>query len=180
MSKWFALALLICGTIFGVQAADKIYQWVDENGVTHFSDRPQVGATELKVDVAPPATDGPIVTPRTPIKKKQKPIQYQVNITSPSHEQTIRDNEGKISISASSTPLPLNSMGYKLVLDGVPQGQITKMGSFQLTNIDRGAHTIQVQLVDDSGKEIASSKPITVFLHRANAFGAGAAAAGGG
>ncbi|MDO6685458.1 MULTISPECIES: DUF4124 domain-containing protein [unclassified Agarivorans] len=180
MSKWFAIIFFISFGLVSVQAADTIYQWVDENGITHFSDRPQVGATELQVDVAPPATDGPLATPRTPLKKKQKPVKYQVQITSPSHEQTIRDNEGKISITATTTPLPLNSMGYKLVLDGVPQGQITKMGSFNLTNIDRGAHTIHVQLVDDSGKEIASSKPITVFLHRANAFGAGAAAAGGG
>ncbi|MGY5451025.1 DUF4124 domain-containing protein [Agarivorans sp. MS3-6] len=174
MSKWFAIFLMAGLGLINAHAANTVYQWVDKDGVTHFSDRPQTGAKELKVDVAPPATNGPLVTPRAPLKKAEKPIKYQVSITSPSHEQTIRDNEGKISISASANPVPLNGMGYKLVLDGVPQGQITNVGYFQLTNIDRGAHSIQVQLVDSSGKKLASSNPITVFLHRANANGAAA------
>lgn len=180
MNKWLIVLSLLLGSVASSYAADTIYQWVDENGITHFSDRPRQGATPLKVEVTPPATKGPLVTPRQPLKKQQKAIKYKVNITKPSHEETVRDNQGRIEISASTQPSPLNNMGYKLILDGIPQGQITKFANFQLTNIDRGAHTIKVQLVDESGKEIASSKSITVFLHRANASNGAAAASGGG
>jgi hypothetical protein len=180
MNKWLIVLSLLMSSVASSYAADTIYQWVDENGITHFSDRPQQGATPLKVEVTPPATTGPLVTPRQPLKKQQKAIKYQVNITSPNHEQTIRDNQGKLDISATTQPAPLNNMGFKLILDGIPQGQITPIAHFQLTNIDRGAHTIKVQLVDESGKEIASSKSITVFLHRANASVGGATASGGG
>lgn len=180
MNKWLIVFSLLLNCVSSVYAADTIYQWVDENGITHFSDRPQQGATPLKLEVTPPATTGPLVSPRQALKKQQKAIKYQVNITKPSHEQTIRDNQGRLNISASTQPAPLNNMGFKLILDGIPQGQISQMANFQLTNIDRGAHTIKVQLVDESGKEIASSKSITVFLHRANASNGGTAGTGGG
>ncbi len=180
MNKWLIVLSVLLGSIASSYAADTIYRWIDENGITHFSDHPKQGATPLKVEVTPPATTGPLVTPRQPIKKQQKAIKYQVNITNPSHEETVRDNQGQLNITATTQPSPQNNMGFKLILDGIPQGQITKFANFQLTNIDRGAHTIKVQLVDESGKEIASSKSITVFLHRANASVGGAAATGGG
>ncbi|WP_036828473.1 DUF4124 domain-containing protein, partial [Photobacterium sanctipauli] len=35
--------------------ADTIYTWEDEDGTVHFSDRPQPGAAELKLNVPEPA-----------------------------------------------------------------------------------------------------------------------------
>ncbi|WP_427982939.1 DUF4124 domain-containing protein [Agarivorans sp.] len=179
MNKWLIILPLLLASMTA-STADTIYQWVDENGITHFSDRPQQGATKLKVDVTPPATSGPLVSPRQAIKKPKKAVKDQVNITNPSHEQTVRDNQGRLNVRATTQPAPLNNMGFKLILDGIPQGQITPIANFQLTNIDRGAHTIKVQLVDESGKKIASSRSITVFMHRANASVGGATATGGG
>jgi hypothetical protein len=39
---------------------------------------------------------------------------------------------------------------------------------FVLRNIDRGEHIIKMQLLNDKGKIIASSKPITFYMHRAS------------
>ncbi|WP_432468554.1 DUF4124 domain-containing protein [Agarivorans sp. Z349TD_8] len=179
MGKYLTIFLAMHCILFSAQANNTVYQWVDAQGVTHFSDQPQAGATQLEVNPVPPATQGPLVSPRAAVKKAEKTIKYQLNISQPLNEQTIRDNQGKITIKAATSPAPNNSMSYKLVLDQLPQGQLSKQAHFQLTNIDRGAHTIQVQLVDSSGKLIASSETITIFLHRAKTSDSVSTTAGG-
>ena len=37
---------------------------------------------------------------------------------------------------------------------------------FVLRNIDRGEHQIKMSLLDDKGKIIATSSPVTFYMHR--------------
>ncbi|RKF22201.1 DUF4124 domain-containing protein [Alginatibacterium sediminis] len=149
--------------------ADKVYTWTDESGVTHYSDKAQSGAKQIKVSVAPPASQGPIVEARAPLKKAEDLKQnnnYKLSFVSPQDEGSVRNNEGIMNVSVSSNQAPSAEHGYRIVLDGVPQGSIQAQPQFVLHNVDRGEHQLQVQLVDRAGKEIASTPTITVFLHR--------------
>ena len=63
----------------------------------------------------------------------------------------------------------LNSNLNKLVFDN----EVVKTQSknqFQLENVNRGAHTIQVNFLDNSGKTLALSKQQTFYLHKASAL----------
>ncbi len=94
-------------------------------------------------------------------------MQYTVFIRSPEAEQTLRDNAGGVKISVSV--LPKKSGKFQLILDG----QIFKTQSksqFQLESVDRGAHTIKVNFLDNSGKILASSKQQTFYLQKASAL----------
>lgn len=55
VSLWIGMSLLVLGTTVTAET----YRWVDEEGKTHYSDRPVQGAQEVKVrvpgDVAEPA-----------------------------------------------------------------------------------------------------------------------------
>ena len=170
-------------TLFGslsapVLAESTLYSWEDENGVVHFTDQPQPDAQPLiikapKIQTPPPTTepaaqgDQPIATQQpTATSDEQEAVQPEVTLVSPSHEATLRDNSGNITVVASS-PLKLNKgHSVQLRIDdqifGRPQTQLR----WQLTNIDRGSHTLQVDLLK-YGKVIASSEKITVYLHRA-------------
>ena len=59
----------------------------------------------------------------------------------------------------------------QLLFNGKRDTPPQSSGTFVMRNVDRGAHTIQVQLFDESGKAVASSEQITFFMHRASVIG---------
>ncbi|KXF82523.1 DUF4124 domain-containing protein [Enterovibrio coralii] len=164
-------ALLLCCAISAPSVAGSYYRWVDENGVVHFSDSPPEVSLELEIElkdiplstspqvVAPPSPDAPPVPP-----EPEAPSATDVLLLSPLDEETIRNNEGNISLSL-TTDLPLGKgQSVRAVIDG--KAQKAQQGlSIELNNVDRGEHAIKVQLLQD-GKVIATSKSVTVFLHR--------------
>jgi hypothetical protein len=150
-------------------AHGEIYTWIDDNGVTHFSDTPEPGAYQIEVDVTPAVTRGPLATPRSTrqsTKNAPTSISYQLSITSPADQSTIRSNSGGVTITSSVTPKRPQTTLLRLILDDVPQGVLQRESIFKLTNVDRGSHRIQVQLVDASGKVLSTSESITIFVLR--------------
>lgn len=157
----------------------KIYTWTDENGVVHFSDQPNPQAKELKIDVPPPSKKAPTTAPKatdpsqgerhllfdTELPKHTTPSSIQ--IMSPLHQQTIRNNEGIITVSAVANRAMDKGHTARLYLDGKAHGKAQTRLDWRLVNIDRGSHQLQVKLLK-YGKVIASSEKITVFLHRAS------------
>jgi len=103
---WFAL-----GLSWLVQAADEnttVYYWTDAQGVTHFSDRPVAGKTmnSKQVEIVnPPASNPNPITENTTDTPNQPPsLNYTLSIASPQSEQTIRDNEGRITVQNQLSP----------------------------------------------------------------------------
>ncbi|MEI8608652.1 hypothetical protein A1OW_01895 [Enterovibrio norvegicus] len=154
-------------------ASDEYYRWVDENGVMHFSDAPPDVSVELgiQIDVVPlekqttktniPTPDAPPAPP----EPEAPAMATAVRLVSPSQEATIRSNEGNISIKV-DTDLPLGKdQALRLVMDGEKQST-QSANRWQLNNVDRGAHQLNVQLLQN-GKVIAATQSVTVFLHRA-------------
>ena len=52
------LTVLVVALISVSQASAEIYRWVDENGVTHFSDQKPVGVNEGKEETVDPSKSG--------------------------------------------------------------------------------------------------------------------------
>jgi hypothetical protein len=90
-----------------------------------------------------------------------------VFIRSPTAEQTLRENSGAVSISADV--LPKKSGKFQLIFDNQVVNTQSN-GQFQLENVNRGAHTIQVNFLDNSGKILALSKSQTFYLQKASAL----------
>lgn len=167
-------------TLFSLSAsAATVYSWVDENGVTHFTDAPPSNKKHTSMHFAEPTVVtseeaqalSPQITAKLPSAEKdpQAPeikAASAVSITSPQQEATVRDNQGIIIVSV-ETNQPLSDQQHLLLLiDGQAVGSPQKKPLWQLNNVDRGEHQLKVQLLNN-GKVIASSKSITVFLHRA-------------
>ncbi|MBT1445261.1 DUF4124 domain-containing protein [Shewanella sp. JM162201] len=144
-----------------------VYKWVDKDGNVHFSDKPHPNAEVVELQESSAnqiSMDKPLGT--LPVVKKAEAIEYQINILAPDKDATIRSNEGKFSVMAEVLPeRPANSL-WVLRLDGKVWGDPLELPLFDLDNIDRGEHSIEVQLIARNGKVIASSEPRTVFLHR--------------
>ena len=166
--------MLLIMLISSFSASAAIYQWTDEQGITHFSDseNKSAQATEVEVELTPPSISS--LTPtsaavNTAIKLATAPdstaTPINISIASPSDQATVRNNNGEIPVSAAlNTPL-LSSQKIRLLIDGVITAEQID-GQFQVEQIPPGSHKLQLQIINSSGKIIASSEIITVYLHR--------------
>ncbi len=150
-----------------------IYQWTDEQGITHFSDdegKPK-SATKLEVELTPPSI-GSLTQSRTPeastatttvTDKSIAPI--DISIDSPQDQQTLRSNNGEITVSATLNTTLTYGLSIRLLIDGVIHSEQID-SQFKVSNVPVGSHKLQLQIINKSGKVIASSELITVYLHR--------------
>ena len=145
----------------------KVYVWRDENGVLVFSDSPQAGAEEVKVreeSMSLPSIDTSILD----IKPQIIDDSYEVVITQPEDNSTIRDNSGSVYVAGGIKPIFKRGHRIQLYLDGKAHSKPQTHSMFALRNIDRGEHQIKMELIDDKGKVIASSDSVTFYMHRAS------------
>ncbi|BDM65941.1 hypothetical protein NFHSH190041_33930 [Shewanella sp. NFH-SH190041] len=159
----FAMSLL---TQVTAQAA--VYKWIDKQGRVHYSDTPREDASV----VTPAAnTENRIALPQQAQRESLSPAitatQYQLTITTPEPEATIRNNKGDFTVQVAITPSPPTSTRFQLLLDNKLLLPPQRSPLFQLRNVDRGAHQIQVQSLLPDGRILANSASHTVFLHRA-------------
>lgn len=155
-------------------SAQVVYKTVKADGSVVYSDVPSEGAVPVNLsamnNVVVPALNNASsqsVTSKKTVQKSKPEIQYVVSIRSPEAEQTLRDNSGLVTINADV--LPKKAGKFQLVLDN----QVVKTqskGQFQLENVNRGAHTIQIHFLDNSGKILASSPLQTFYLQKASAL----------
>lgn len=93
-------------------------------------------------------------------------------IAQPGNDETIHDNSGTLEVALTLSPSLQTEQDHriKIFLDGeaLPQTQATT--TFSLTDIDRGAHTLQVAVVDRSGQPLITSAPATFYMWRASAL----------
>jgi hypothetical protein len=175
VTRIILMALLLSLTAATAQA--EVYKHVDEDGNVSYADHPQHPG-DKPINVPPPAMTFDSKPPKptsssTPAKPKaeSKPdVTYQMlKITSPANDQAIRANGGSFPITVASRP-GLNqaeSHRFVVMIDGTKH-QESASPPITLTNVDRGTHTISVQIQDNKGNVLASSNSVTVHVLRAS------------
>jgi hypothetical protein len=160
----FTLLLLACGSSW----AATVYKWVDEQGVTHYSDQPHPGAVKVHVgeaqsyssaearaqggaeEAAPPAA-GPSA---------------QCAIDSPGNEETLM-NAHSLTGHLSISPAPPGASQILIVLDGKPfPNAADASGGFTISPIDRGAHSLAAQVLGPGGQVLCQTAPVTFYVHQ--------------
>lgn len=92
-----------------------------------------------------------------------------ITIASPNTGQTIHDNAGNVTVGVVfQNDNAAQNTSLRVLLDGQPYGPLHNSRSFTLTGVERGAHTLQVQLVDTMGNVLATSGTVTFYLWRAS------------
>lgn len=146
----------------------QLYKVVDADGNIVYTDQPLPNAEAVNVTNTNtmPAMQSTVMA-KSPAATAAN---FKVNIVSPSHQQTVRNNSGDVNIQVSidkgSSKVSFNGL-LQLFLDGKLHHQQTNL-LFSLKGIDRGEHKIIVKLVNNSGKVIASSPESIFYLHRAS------------
>ncbi len=162
------LSLLILAVLISPLLHATVYKWVDEDGKVHFSDEPVKNAEVVEFNKN---TENQVKLPQPYTKAESTQAtadhaSYKMHITSPSEEETIRSNEGEISIAVQLEPELASSHLLVLFMDGKQYGDAQQRGLFRVTNIDRGEHSFVIKALTQDGKLLASTPARKVFLHR--------------
>lgn len=164
------LATLVCLATVATSAAQPIYKTTSEDGTPVFSDQRAPGAEPVELDegnvFAPPTDAVPAAdagaTPESPPAER-----YDVRITQPADEASVRSNNGDLTVTAAMEPSPGPGARFELLLDGVAVAR-GDGGTFDLDALDRGTHRLQVRVLGADGGILATSDTVTFYLLRAS------------
>jgi hypothetical protein len=175
----FMLLISIC-----IFANAEVYKHVDEQGkVIKYSEFPQkpgdkpmsVPKSAVVIDnpEAPPAVFTPPTKQSPDSETEQTPVtEYvAVAIVKPDDQETIRANGGTFAIELASQPELDVKAGhqYVILVDGTRHQEGTT-NQLQLTDMERGQHSIQVEIQDAQGQSMISSSSVTVYVQKASAL----------
>ncbi|MDT8310487.1 MAG: DUF4124 domain-containing protein [Methylophaga sp.] len=170
------LLILVSGTV-----SSEVYRWLDENGNTVYSDQPVENAEQIVLPEA--SIYSPVIMP--PLEETADDAEkaedaaaeddalapapnYQLQIASPQDDETLRVNNGNLTVNIQIRPALSQKRGdmIQLRMDGRPYGQPSAGLSFNLANVDRGTHTLSAVVMNARGEELAQSVTIKFHLQR--------------
>ena len=98
-----ALYVFLALTAVPAFAGQTVWKWVDEKGVTHFSDQPVPGATKMELNSAPAlrASPAPRAAPtlrRRPPTRPTGPAYSRLAVESPQQDETVINTGGKVTV----------------------------------------------------------------------------------
>jgi hypothetical protein len=148
----------------------EVWQWVDENGVTHFSDQPTpgarkivlVGSTPTTSAASPPASSAAVATRGTPPPAAQ--VQYgSLEIWQPENGASFFGADAVVEVRLRSDPELAPGDRLLTYLDGklLPDENATE---HVLSNLERGVHSLTSVILDPRGNERIRSAPVVFHI----------------
>ncbi len=158
-----AILFTLMSVVSAVALSATVYKWVDENGVTHYSDQPHENAE--KVQIAQPQTYS---APRIASQPSQAPAPqqaaytYTCQVTQPAPDSSF-PNATAVTVGAAISPTPQSGDQGFLLLDGT---RLPKWngGSVTIDPIERGTHSLQAVVQDSNGKTLCQSATVSFTI----------------
>ncbi|WP_277373041.1 DUF4124 domain-containing protein [Pseudomonas sp. AA-38] len=145
--------LLACLLLaLALPASAQIYKYTDANGNTVYTNQPPDGTAAESVELPPTNTvdmQTPKLPPPTSSGEEKAEAPYKVlRLTGIPDDEAMRANNGSFVVGVNIQPRLQPGHRLRLILDGQPYGQASNVTSLQLTNIDRGEHSLAVAVLD--------------------------------
>lgn len=164
-------SLLFCLlALLALPAAAQFYKYTDANGNTAYSDQPPQGVKAQTVELPPlnsiqgPQRSAP-PTPAQPPAPATQPPYAVLELTDLPNDEALRANNGTFTVGAHLEPRLAANDTLQLLLDGQPYGQPSNVPRLQVVELDRGDHTLAVQVL--SGNTVVQqSAPQTITVQR--------------
>lgn len=150
--------------------ADTAYKWTDEEGIVHYSDRPREGAerVELAESERPTRTrfSPSRSTDAAPAIVQQAIFRYDsLSVASPGPEETLWNIGGVLNVTLALDPGLQTGHQVRVYFDG-GEPKIVAGQNFQLEEVHRGVHNIQVEVIDNTGKLMIRSVPNRFYVQQ--------------
>ncbi|CAE6949733.1 conserved exported protein of unknown function [Pseudomonas marincola] len=166
MRRMLTCALLV----IALPVSAQIYKYTDANGNTAYTNQPPDGTKVETVEVEPTNTVE-IQQPSMPPPINQSDSEEQVapyrtlQLTNLPDDEALRANNGTFSVGVQIDPRLSPAHRFQLILDGQPYGQTSSVPMLQVTNADRGEHTLAVRVVGSNGP-VQQSDSVTITVQR--------------
>jgi hypothetical protein len=168
--------LLLCALATPALANQTIWKWVDERGVTHYSDRPVPGATRLEISTSTPrpTTDDTSrsyssSTPTPPPAQDAAPATTytRFEVARPQANDTIVNTGGEVQVGLLLEPglNPAHSIALYMdsrLVSGFPPTAL----SHTLTEVPRGTHSLVAVVQDGRGRRIQETRPVSFTVRQ--------------
>jgi hypothetical protein len=161
-------ACLLCA--LALPAVAQIYKYTDANGNTVFTNQPPEGQAAETVELPPTNTvQAQPVESAAPTDAPAASAQpYGVlALTDLPSEEALRANNGTFSVGVQIDPRLQPGHSLRLLLDGQPYGQPSNVPRLQLVNVDRGEHSLAVEVLS-GGQSLQRSASVTFTVQRVN------------
>ncbi|MCS3840941.1 hypothetical protein HNR03_005569 [Pseudomonas sp. JAI111] len=143
----------------------QIYKYTDADGNTAYSNQPPDGVAAQAVDLPPLNSVEPqrsSAPPSEALSSQQPHSAYEVlELTGLPTDEALRANNGTFTVSVMIKPRLQAPHLLRLLLDDQPYGQASNVPILQLVNIDRGTHSLAVQVID--GENIVQQSSSVTF-----------------
>lgn len=152
--------------LFSAQAFT-VYKKFNKDGTITYSDKPFSGA--IKVNLPPVNTQDPqrIQPPNLPEKMKPRVKESTtIDILSPTNGDSVRSNDGNLTIVVQKMSGKKNNYLTQLVINGKDYKKPITGSTFSLKNLDRGIIKLKVKLQTRNGKILATSSETVVYMHK--------------
>jgi Domain of unknown function (DUF4124) len=161
----------ICFTSTVIQAAP-YFKYQDRDGEIIYSDTPPYpGAQPLnapELQTTPAVKFNPKPKPKPAIEEKSETKYLSLAIFQPGNDETVRNNNGDVSVALKIIPELNSKEGHYInyYMDGklIKKNAISSSTTFN--NIDRGSHSLKVEIKNKKGKLLKASASNIFHLHR--------------
>ncbi|MGB4076067.1 DUF4124 domain-containing protein [Pseudomonas sp.] len=163
--------LLICLLLaLALPASAQIYKYTDASGNTVFTDQPPEGQAAQNVEL--PKTNSvsmqaPSAPPTEPPAASSAAPYTTLQLTGIPDDEAMRANNGTFSVGVDLQPRLASNHRLRLLLDGKPHGQPSNVPRLQVSNADRGEHSLAVEVLSGD-QSIQQSPTVTFTVQRVN------------
>lgn len=165
-----ALLLLLALAASGTAAAATVWKWVDEKGITHYSDTPVPGATKIEISTgnvsqsrsyessSSAATSTPSAAPAD--------FYRTFEIWRPENDQTFVNTAGQVNVEIRVEPALQAGHSLNLYLDGRLVEGYSGSTSHVLQGVARGTHSLVATINEQRGTRVRETGPITFTVRQ--------------
>ena len=167
-----ALLLLLAFAVAGwsgTVAASTVYKWVDEKGVTHYSDRAVPGATRIELSTGNVASTPSYAAPDTssPPPPTAPAENYQVfELAQPQADQVFINTGGTVDVQIRLDPPLQPRHSLNLYLDGRLVEAYTGAPSYTLREVPRGVHGLVATINEADGTRVQETAAVTFTVRQ--------------
>lgn len=162
---------ILLGLLAAAGALAEAYKWTDENGVVHYSDRPEPGAEVVELESSSSRRPQPATRPRASADTNAAAnaaapaFRYEtLEISSPAPEETLWNIGGVLNVTLALTPSLQDGHQVRVYFDGTPR--TVQGSSFQIEEVHRGVHNLQAEIIDETGKLMIRSLPNRFYVQQ--------------
>jgi hypothetical protein len=147
-------------------ASQTVWKWVDDKGITHYSDRPVPGATKVELSVGSGADSSASSTPPTtssspPPAAATGPVYRNFEIWKPQKDEVLVNTGGQVSVNIRVDPALQTGHTLYLYLDGkLVDGFPENTTDYELKEVPRGLHTVVAIINDRRGTRVQDTNRI--------------------